>query len=112
MIPEPFLFVPFDSFLYAVDIFGYSFMSAATLFAAPVFAGSGQFRVVRLFLTANGLLLPFIVLQMYLQPLIWVAALWAVTRIDVDPRNGLSTCHRRTIRSNALQGVMQVTNLW
>lgn len=76
---EEFLFVPFDSFLYAVDILGYSFMSVATLFAARVFAGSGLQRVVRLFLTANGLLLPFLALQMYFHPLIWVASLWAVT---------------------------------
>lgn len=76
---EPFLFVPFDSFLYSVDILGYSFMSVATLFAARVFPGSGQERVVRVFLTANGLLLPFIALQMYLHWLIWIAALWAVT---------------------------------
>jgi hypothetical protein len=32
-----------------------------------------------LFLMANGLLLPFIALQMYFHPLIWIAALWAVT---------------------------------
>lgn len=76
---EVFLFVPFDSFLYAVDILGYSFMSVSTLFAAMVFTGSGLDRVVRLFLTANGLLLPFIALQMYFHPLIWIAALWAVT---------------------------------
>jgi hypothetical protein len=76
---EVFLFVPFNSFLYAVDILGYSFMSVATLFAAPVFTGSGLHRVVRLFLTANGLLLPCIALQMYFHPLIWVAAFWAVT---------------------------------
>jgi len=76
---EVFLFTPFDSFLYAVDILGYSFMSAATLFAAMVFTGRGLERVVRLFLTANGLLLPFIALQMYFHPLIWIAALWAVT---------------------------------
>jgi hypothetical protein len=31
---ETLLFVPFDSFLYAVDILGYSFMSVATLFPA------------------------------------------------------------------------------
>lgn len=49
---EPFLFTPFDSFLYAVDILGYSFMSLATLFSAAV----------RVFLTANGFLLPFIAL--------------------------------------------------
>jgi hypothetical protein len=76
---EPFLFVPFDSFLYAVDILGYSFMSAATLFAAMVFTGRGLERTVRWFLIANGLMLPFIALQMYFHPLIWIAALWAVT---------------------------------
>jgi hypothetical protein len=76
---EPFLFVPFDSFLYAVDILGYSFMSVATLLAARVFVGNGLNRIVRWFLTANGLLLPFIALQMYVHALIWVAALWAVT---------------------------------
>ncbi len=72
-------FVSFDSFLYAVDILGDSFMSAATLFAARVFTGGGLLRVVRWFLTANGLLLPLIALQMYFHPLIWIAALWAVT---------------------------------
>lgn len=76
---EVFLFVPFDSFLYAVDILGYSFMSVATLFAAMVFTGRGLERVVRLFLLANGLLLPFLALQMYFHSLIWIAALWAVT---------------------------------
>lgn len=76
---EVFRFVPFDSFLYAVDILGYSFMSVATLFAARVFTGKGLERVVRVFLTANGLLLPFIALQMYFHPLIWIASLWAVT---------------------------------
>lgn len=76
---ESLLFVPFDSVLYAVDILGYSCMSLATLFAVPVFTGGGIQRVVRVCLTANGLLLPFIALQMYFHPLIWVAALWAVT---------------------------------
>jgi hypothetical protein len=76
---EAFLFVPFDSFLYAVDLLGYSFMSVATLFAARVFAGGGLDRVVRWFLTANGLLLPFLALQMYWHPLLWVASLWAIT---------------------------------
>jgi hypothetical protein len=76
---ELFLFTPFDSFLYAVDILGYSFMSLSTLFGAMVFRGDGLSRVVRLFLIANGLLLPFIALQMYFHSLIWIAALWAVT---------------------------------
>jgi hypothetical protein len=76
---EPFLFVPFDSFLYAVDILGYSFMSVSTLFAALVFTGPGIERVARWFLLANGLLIPFLALQMYYHPLIWIASLWAVT---------------------------------
>jgi hypothetical protein len=76
---EPFLFVPFDSFLYAVDILGYSFMSVATLFAALAIPGGGIARIARWFLVANGLLLPFIALQMYVHGLIWFAAFWAVT---------------------------------
>ncbi|MDD4857599.1 MAG: hypothetical protein PHD74_05775 [Candidatus Krumholzibacteria bacterium] len=76
---EMFLFVPFNSFLYSVDILGYSFMSVATFFAARVFTGKGLERVVRCFLIANGLLLPFLALQIYFHPLIWIAALWAVT---------------------------------
>jgi len=76
---EMFLFTPFDSFLYSVDILGYTFMSVSTLFAARVFPGKGLERIVRLFLTANGLLIPFLALQIYFHPLIWIAALWAVT---------------------------------
>jgi hypothetical protein len=76
---EPFLFVPFDSFLYAVDILGYTFMSVATLFVAGAFSGGGVEKVIRRFAIANGLLIPFLALQMYFHPLIWVASLWAVT---------------------------------
>lgn len=76
---EMFLFVPFDSFFYSVDLLGYSFMSIATLFAAPVFAGRGVERVARAFLIANGLLLPFLVGQLFFPALIWPAALWAIT---------------------------------
>jgi hypothetical protein len=76
---EPFLFTPFDSFLYSVDILGYSFMSVSTLLAARVFTGDGLERRARIFLTANGLLIPFLALQIYFHWLIWIAALWAVT---------------------------------
>lgn len=76
---EPFLFTPFDSFLYAVDILGYSFMSLATLFAAMTLRGGGVERIARLFLIANGLILPFLVFQMYFHSLIWIASLWAIT---------------------------------
>ena len=75
----PFLFTPFDSFFYAVDLLGYSFMSVATLFAAFVFAGGGIERNARWLLLANGLLLPFLALQIYFHFLIWPASLWAVT---------------------------------
>jgi hypothetical protein len=44
---EPFRFVPFDSFLYAVDILGYSFMSLATLFGARALSGSKEERLAR-----------------------------------------------------------------
>jgi hypothetical protein len=73
------LFVPFDSFLYSVDILGYSFMSLATLFAAFVFTEGRLERTIRWFLIANGLLLPFLALQIYYHPLIWIASLWAIT---------------------------------
>ena len=76
---EPFLFVPFDSFLYSVDILGYSFMSVATLFAGQALSGPGIERFARFWLTANGLLLPFLALQIYFHPLIWIASLWAIT---------------------------------
>jgi hypothetical protein len=76
---EPFLFTPFDSFFYSVDILGYTFMSAATLCAAMVFTGGGLERVARWFLIANGLLIPSLALQIYVHWLIWIAALWAVT---------------------------------
>lgn len=76
---EMFVFVPFTSFLYAVDILGYSFMSVATLLAGLTFSGGGLQRVVRTCLIANGLLLPFLALQMYYHPLIWIASLWALT---------------------------------
>lgn len=76
---EPFVFVPFDSYLYAVDILGYSFMCVSTLLLARAIPGGGVARMARVFLTMNGLLVPFLVFQMYVHPLIWIAALWAVT---------------------------------
>lgn len=76
---RPFLFNVFNSFTYSVDLLGYSFMSLATLFAAFVFVGPGLERTTRWFLIANGLILPFIALQTFYHPLIWVASLWAIT---------------------------------
>lgn len=76
---EVLLFTPFDSFLYSVDLLGYSSMSLATLFAAFGLTGVATTRTARLFLLANGLLLPFLLLQIYVHWLIYIAALWGVT---------------------------------
>jgi hypothetical protein len=54
-------------------------MSLSTLFAAFIFRGAGLVRTVRFFLISNGLLIPFLALQIYYHPLIWPASLWAVT---------------------------------
>jgi hypothetical protein len=53
---RPFLFTPFDSFVYSVDLLEYSFMSLSTLFAAFVFTGPGLERTVRWFLIVNGII--------------------------------------------------------
>ena len=74
-----FLFTPFDSFIYSVDVLGYSFMSLSTLFTAFVFSKQGLEKTARFFLIANGLLIPFLLLQIYYHPLIWPASLWAIT---------------------------------
>ena len=73
------IFEPFNSFLYAIDVFGYSLMSLSTLFAAGVFPKQGLERWIRWALIANGCLIPFLVLQMFYPPLIWGGSLWAVT---------------------------------
>ena len=73
------IFEPFDSFLYAVDVFGYSLMSLSTLFAAAVFRSQGIERWIRWALIANGCLIPFLALQMVYPPLIWGGSLWAIT---------------------------------
>lgn len=73
------LFKPFDSFLYSVDILGYSFMSLSTLFAAFAFGNHGREKTVRFFMIANGVLIPFLALQNYYHFLIWGGALWAIT---------------------------------
>jgi hypothetical protein len=72
-------FVPYRSFLFAVDLLGYSFMSLSTLLAAFALPNIVLARLPKLLLLANGLLLPSIALQMYFPKLIWVAALWGLT---------------------------------
>lgn len=74
-----FLFVPYRSFLFAVDLLGYSFMSLATLFAAFGLPETPVRRSAKWVMLANGLLLPFLALQMFFHDLIWIASLWAIT---------------------------------
>lgn len=100
---RPFLFVPFDSFLYSVDVLGYSFMSLATLCVAFVFTGTGLERTVRWLLIANGLLLPFLAFQIYYHPLIWAASAWAITFPGATI--SLAVLFRRTSRAMADTGV-------
>lgn len=73
------LFVPYRSFLFAVDLLGYSFMSMATLFCAFALPNVRGSALAKAFLLGNGLLLPFLALQMFFPGLIYIAALWAVT---------------------------------
>jgi hypothetical protein len=66
---EHLVFKPFDSWLYAVDVYG----------AAAVFKFHGSERWIRWALIANGCLIPFLSLQMFYPPLIWGGSLWAIT---------------------------------
>jgi hypothetical protein len=68
-----------NSFLYAINVLGYGYMSFSTLFAAPVFSGDGLARYARLFLLVNGILAPFIPLQMVVPFLLYVSALQGIT---------------------------------
>lgn len=73
------VFVPYRSFLFAVDLLGYSFMSVATLFATFALPNVRLARLAKAGLLLNGLLLPFLALQMFMPDLIQVAALWGVS---------------------------------
>jgi hypothetical protein len=75
---ELLLFVPYRSFLFAVDLFGYSLMCASTLFAGFALPDIGGAKGARSFLLLNGLLLPALAFQMLVPSLIWIAALWAL----------------------------------
>ena len=73
------LFTPYNTFSYAMDLIGYSYMSLATFASAFVFSKIGSERFIRWFMIANGLILPFLAFQTYLNFLIWPASLWAIT---------------------------------
>lgn len=67
------------TFMFAVDILGYGFMSLATLLAAAAFQHGRLDRWIRRAMIANGVLAPAIVLQIFYAPLWNLAALWVIT---------------------------------
>ena len=73
------LFVPYKSFLFAIDLLGYSLMSLSTLIGAFALPQEPASRVPKWAMIANGLLLPFLAFQMFVPALIWPAAAWAIT---------------------------------
>lgn len=73
------LFVPYKSFLFAIDLLGYSFMCLSCLwsaFAVPAGNGAGATRTA---MFATGLLTPCLAFQMAWPGLIWGGALWGFT---------------------------------
>lgn len=72
-------FVPYRSFLFAVDLLGYSFMSLATLLAAFALPELRHKTLAKTLMIANGLLFPCLAFQMLIPQLIWGGALWAIT---------------------------------
>ena len=75
---ELLLFVPYRSFLFAVDLLGYGMMCLACMLAALGLPRERPFLALRRALLANGALAPFLLLQMTWPVLIWPAALWAI----------------------------------
>ena len=67
------------TFMFAIDILGYAFMSLSTLAAALVFDRRDLERWIRRALLANGLLAPAIALQVFYPALFFVAAIWVVS---------------------------------
>lgn len=72
-------FVPYQSFLFAIDLWGYSLMCASALFAGLALDPGRANRFARIALLATGALVPALALQMQVPQLIWIGALWAVT---------------------------------
>jgi len=74
-------FLIFDkpSFIYGLDALGYSLMSLATLFVAPVFVGGRLEQWTRRALIANGFLTFGLLLQQNFPIAFYVGALWIFT---------------------------------
>lgn len=76
---ELLLFRPYESFLFAIDLYGYTLMCLSALFAAPALAGRLEAAWARRFLLLTGLLWPALAFQMLEPRLIWLGALWGFT---------------------------------
>jgi hypothetical protein len=73
---ELLLFQPYQSFLFAIDLWGYALMCASAFLAAFALPCGQGFRRARPWLLVTGLLTPALALQMNLPQLIWVGAIW------------------------------------
>jgi hypothetical protein len=56
----------------AIDLLGYTYMGISLALLAPTYRPG----VLRMVLMANGLLAPFLILQLIWPALIWIGALW------------------------------------
>jgi hypothetical protein len=74
---ELLLFVPYQSFLFAIDLWGYSLMCASAMFAA--YALPPGFERARPWLVLTGLLTPALAFQMFVPQLIWAGAIWGLS---------------------------------
>lgn len=72
-------FVPYQSFLFAIDLYGYSLMCASMAFAALAFSPAAENRTIRTLLWGSGILAPALAFQMQFPWLIWIGAIWAIT---------------------------------
>ena len=76
---EPFLFTPFNSFLFGLDVLGYGIMNLATLFFAFVFERKGPEKRIWWFLFLNGIMFPTNMLSTVYPPILFADSTWAVT---------------------------------
>lgn len=76
---ELLLFVPYESFLFAIDLWGYSLMCASALLAAFALPQGSDFKWARWFLILTGLLTPALAFQMFVPQLIWAGAIWGLS---------------------------------
>lgn len=76
---ELLLFVPYKSFLFAIDLYGYALMCLSALFAGLALPAEGKLSRARLPLLVTGMLTPALALQMAVPQLIWAGAIWGIS---------------------------------